>query len=229
MNIKRSILVRVRVAFLLVTIFAFAIIYRLVHIQYLEGGKWQKLAETIGLQFKVVKATRGNIYGNDGSLLATSLPFYKVVIDPTIPEDKIFNSGIDSLSRYLSHHFKDKSAIEYKRKIIDARVSKKRYIALNKRLINYQEKKLMTSWPIFKAGRLKGGVIFEKVDKRFNPFKDLAYRTVGYINEDNYGVGLEYSFNRDLAGKHGEALYQKMAGGSWKPTYPELLHPQAEI
>lgn len=219
MNIKRSILVRVRIAFLVVFLFAFAIIFRLTHIQFLEGGKWQKLAETIGLQYKVVKATRGNIYAADGSLLATSLPFYKVVIDPTIPENDIYKKGIDSLATFLSAHFGDKSPLEYKRKIHDARLSKKRYVILNRKLINYQEKKAMRAWPIFREGRLKGGVIFEKVDKRFNPFKDLAHRTVGYINEDNYGVGLEYSFNKYLSGKNGEALFQKMAGGSWKPAY----------
>jgi cell division protein FtsI (penicillin-binding protein 3) len=219
MNIKRAILVRVRIAFLLVTVFVFAIIFKLVDIQFLQGGKWQKLAENIGLQFKVVKATRGNIFAADGSLLATSLPFYKVVIDPTIPEEKVYKNGIMALASELSNHFKDKSADEYYQKINNARVSKRKYLVLSRRLINYQEKKAMKSWPIFKEGRLKGGVIFEKVDKRFNPFKDLAHRTVGYINEENYGVGLEYSFNKHLAGRNGEALFQKMAGGSWKPTY----------
>ncbi|HYG38871.1 MAG TPA: cell division protein, partial [Cytophagales bacterium] len=86
MNIKRSILVRVRIAFLVVFFFACAIIFKLIDIQYLEGGKWQKLAETIGLQYRVVKATRGNIYAADGSLLATSLPFYRLVIDPTMAD-----------------------------------------------------------------------------------------------------------------------------------------------
>jgi cell division protein FtsI (penicillin-binding protein 3) len=202
-----------------VTVFAFGITYRLIDLQYLEGGKWQKLAESIGLQFRVVKATRGNIYASDGSMLATSLPFYKVVIDPTIADDKLFEAEIGKLSQKLANHFKDKNAETYRRNINNAREAKKKYLVLSRRLISYQEKKEMKSWPIFREGRLKGGVIFEKVDRRFNPFKDLASRTVGYINEDNYGVGLEYSFNRHLAGRNGEALFQKIAGGNWKPTY----------
>jgi len=60
-------------------------------------------------------------------------------------------------------------------------------------------------------------VIFEKLDQRYRPFKNLAGRTVGFLNEDNYGVGLEYSFNDHLQGKNGEALFQKIAGGTWKP------------
>ena len=78
----------------------------------------------------------------------------------------------------------------------------------------------MSQWPIFEEGRMKGGVIFEKVDKRFRPFSYLGYRTIGTINEDDRGVvGLEYSFNKDLMGRNGKALYQKISGGTWKPVY----------
>jgi len=66
---------------------------------------------------------------------------------------------------------------------------------------------------------MKGGVIFEKVDQRFLPFSNLGYRTIGKLGGDNKGkVGLEYSFNRQLAGVDGEALFEKMAGGGLKPV-----------
>ncbi len=66
----------------------------------------------------------------------------------------------------------------------------------------------------FPEGKNKGGVIFEKVDKRFHPFGMLAKRTIGCINEDKNGAGLEYTFNNQLAGKDGEALFERMAGGN---------------
>ena len=59
-----------------------------------------------------------------------------------------------------------------------------------------------------------GGIIFEKVDKRFLPFDYLANRTIGYVNENRVGAGLEYSFDKYLAGKDGEALYQEPHGGA---------------
>jgi cell division protein FtsI (penicillin-binding protein 3) len=94
---------------------------------------------------------------------------------------------------------------------------------LNRKEIGYQEKKIMEEWPIFREGRLKGGIIFEKVEKRFLPFSHLGYRTIGTVNEEeNRGiVGLEYSFNRQLAGTDGTAIYQKMAGGGWRPVFDE--------
>lgn len=219
MNIKKSILLRVRVAFLLVAVFAIAVVIRIGRIQFAEGEKWQEIADQISFQTKVVKATRGNIYSDNGSLLATDLPFYKVAFDATRASDEIFKKELDSLALRLSRHFRDKSAESYKRLLINARAAKRQYIILNRKQVGYQEKKGMEKWPIFRQGRLKGGVIFEKVDKRFRPFSGLGHRTIGFINENQRGAGLEYSFNEQLAGKDGEALYQKMSGGGWKPLY----------
>ncbi|MFY8035746.1 MAG: peptidoglycan D,D-transpeptidase FtsI family protein, partial [Cyclobacteriaceae bacterium] len=85
--------------------------------------------------------------------------------------------------------------------------------------INYQVKKEMMTWPIFREGRYRGGVIFDKIDVRYRPFSNLSRRTVGFVNEDGKGAGLEYSFNTSLGGQDGEALFQKIAGGSWMPVF----------
>ncbi len=221
MNIKKSIVLRIRVAFLVTVLFSFAIAYKIVRIQFVQSDRWAKLHEENLLDFKDVKPTRGNIFSSDGSLLATSLPFYRVCIDPTIAEDEVYYKGIKQLGTNLSAYFKDKSAAEYIRKINDARKKNKKYIILNHKLINYQGKKAMSEWPIFAEGRSKGGVVFEKIDKRFLPFSFLAQRTVGFVNEDNNGAGLEYSFNKELAGLNGKALFRKMSGGNWKPVHDE--------
>ena len=77
----------------------------------------------------------------------------------------------------------------------------------------------MTSWPIFREGRLRGGAIFEKVDVRYRPFSNLSRRTIGFVNENDKGAGLEFSFNEHLGGQDGYAYYQKIAGGIWKPIF----------
>lgn len=218
MNIKKSILVRVRVAFLLVCLFACAIVYKIVQIQFMDGQKWKSISKERRIYYKPVAATRGNIFSDNGSILATSLPFYRVALDPTVSKAEVFNSGIDSLALLLSGFYGDRSADYYRRRIKNARHSDRQYIRLNSRQINYQEKKMMAKWPIFREGKGRGGVIFEKVEKRFKPFGLLADRTIGFINEDMNGAGLEYSFNRNLAGTDGEALFERIAGGS-KPIY----------
>ncbi len=219
MNIKKSILIRVRIAFLGVVIFAVCVAAKVGHIQMVEGEEWAKLGEEISFDYRKVKATRGNIYSDNGSLLATSLPFYKVAMDPTLVREDVFKSGIDSLAMLLSRYYKDRSATDYKRQIVDARATGRHYIILNRKQINYLAKKELTSWPIFREGRYKGGVIFEKIDVRYRPFNNLARRTIGFVNEDDKGAGLEFSFEKSLGGKDGEALFQKIAGGTWKPVY----------
>jgi len=217
-NVKRSILLRVRVAFLVASLFAVAILVRIGRIQFVEGEKWTAMAEKIGLQYRNVKATRGSIYSDNGSLLATSLPFYRVAFDPSVADDEVFDQGVDSLAALLSGYFGDRSAKYYARKLKKARQSSKRYLVINSKRVNYQDKKIMRQWPIFREGRMGGGAIFEKVDLRFKPFSELGTRTIGFINENNEGAGLEYSFNKVLAGTDGNALFQKIAGGGWKPV-----------
>lgn len=219
MNFKRSILIRVRVVFLLIALCSALIPYKIVKLQMADGDVWREKAETINFQYREVPATRGNIYAADGSLLATSLPFYRVALDPTIASSDRFKAGIDSLARKLSGYYKDKSADSYKRMINDARLDNKRYLVLNRKQIGYQGMQEMSNWPIFREGRLGGGVIFEKVEQRYRPFNSLASRTVGFLNEDEYGAGIEYSFNNYLQGQDGKALFQRLAGGSWKPVF----------
>lgn len=219
MNIKRSILIRVRVAFLGVLLFAVCVAAKIGHIQVAEGDKWAKMAEEIMFDYRRVKATRGNIYSDNGSLLATSLPFYKVAMDPTLARKEVFDKGLDSLAMLLSRYYRDRSESDYKQMLRDARATGKQYLVLNRRQINYQTKKEMSSWPIFREGRYKGGVIFEKMDVRYRPFNNLSRRTIGYVNEDGQGAGLEFSFDESLGGQDGQALFQKIAGSTWKPVF----------
>ncbi len=223
MNIKKSIVLRVRIAFIILSIFALAVIFKIGHIQFVQGEYWDKVSNDYAYKFLDVKATRGSIYSDNGSLLATSLPFYKVAMDPTIPSAKLLNKqNLDSLSYQLSNFFKDKSPSRYKQMIQSAREEGDKYIVFGGRTVNYLEKRKIMNWPIFRKGRMKGGLIFEKKEERFRPFNNLGYRTIGYINEEEKGVvGLEYSFNNFLKGRDGKAWYQKISGGKLRPVYDE--------
>jgi cell division protein FtsI (penicillin-binding protein 3) len=122
-------------------LFAVAVVFKTAHIQFVEGEKWAAMGERISFDYKRVKATRGNIYSDNGSLLATSLPFYKIAFDATLPKEDVFKKGIDSLAFRLSRFFNDKSKTEYKHMLLDARATNKQYIVLSRKQINYQQKK----------------------------------------------------------------------------------------
>jgi cell division protein FtsI (penicillin-binding protein 3) len=218
-SVKKSIVTRVRLAFLGVALFSCAVAWKISRIQYQEGAKWRALEQERRISYQPVPATRGNIYSDNESIMATSLPFYRVAWDPGVVDDALFSrQNVDSLAWHLAHFFQDRSQAEYKRKLMDAHQNHDvRYIRLNSRQINFQEKKEFASWPIFRAKR-RGGVIFEKVDKRFRPFGGLAQRTVGFVNEEKNGAGLEFTFQNKLAGRPGEALFERVPGG-FKPVY----------
>ena len=131
MNIKKSILLRVRIAFLVAVLFVLTVVYRLVDIQMIEGDVWREKAETYSLDYRKIKATRGSIYASGNDLLATSLPFYKLAFDPSLVDDEIFSSKLDSLSHLLSAFFRDHSSDYYQKKISEARQTKRKYLLLN--------------------------------------------------------------------------------------------------
>lgn len=224
-GIRNSILVRTKIAFLLVVVVASAIMVKMIDIQIVNGERWIKLAEQNGLRFRKVKATRGNILSDNGSLLSTSIPFYKLAIDPTIADSAVFNNGVDSLSYLLSGFFGEKTATEYKKMLVASRDARRQYKIISSKLIRHQDKKELQTWPIFREGRTKGGVIFEKTERRFKPFDDLGRRTIGFIRQDEsgqlFGRGLERTYNNTLAGTEGQALFQRVSGGRWKPLNDE--------
>lgn len=227
MNVKKAILIRVRTVFLLVAIFALGIAYRIFHIQFIDGEYWRSKRSTFAL--REIPATRGNIYAADGSLLATSIPIYRVGFDPRVSQNpldkkqeckKLFEKHIDTLCLLLSQKFKNRTAQDYKHLIMDAKKQKKSFVYLVPGFtVSYREQQEMKQWPLIKEGQNKSGVVFEKIYKRYHPFKELAFRTVGFVNASNFGAGIESSFNPMLAGYNGRATFQKLGGGLWRPLF----------
>ena len=207
--------------FLGVLLFAGGIIYRVVKLQTVEGKKWRDKAKLSYIQERNVEAVRGNIYASDGSLLATSLPKYRLGFDPTVSlrnknNTKVYDDGIDSLCHLLANFYGDKDYKDYYSLIDLARRDKISYIRLNERRIDFQQVKAMKTWPIFREGKFKGGVVFEKFNERYNPFGKMGFRTVGY-KKDKEKVGIENSFDTQLAGTNGKGMFEKIIGGSWRP------------
>ncbi|WP_219226671.1 penicillin-binding protein [Pedobacter antarcticus] len=224
MNIRANILLRVYLAFGLIVLLAVAVLVRLCDVQFVEGNKWRAMADSLSTKYINVEAARGNIYSNDGSLLATSVPEYELRMDlyaGGIVENKVFYSKVDSLAMKLSEFFGDRTAKEYSRQLRTARADSARYMLL-KRKINYQDLKTIRSFPLYNIGKYSGGLIAIQQNKRILPFKSLAARTIGYknVNVDN-GVGLEGAYGSYINGESGKRLVQRIAGGVWMPVNDE--------
>lgn len=81
--------------------------------------------------------------------------------------------------------------------------------------VDFEMKEKLKKLPFFeKTLKVQPG-IFEKLERRFYPFKDLLSRTIGYVKE-GYGVGIEYSYDKELSGINGRAIFRKIIGNNWK-------------
>jgi cell division protein FtsI (penicillin-binding protein 3) len=224
MNIRANILLRVYLSFGLIVLLAVAVLVRLCDVQFVEGQKWRAMADSLSTKYVNVEAARGNIYSNDGSLLATSIPEYELRMDlyaGGIADSRLFDLKVDSLALKLSQFFKDKTPKEYARYLRAARRDKSRYLLI-KRKVNYQDLKVARTFPLFNVGRYTGGLIAVQQNKRILPFQSLAKRTIGYKNENvSNGVGLEGAFGEYINGEVGKRLVQRIAGGVWIPVNEE--------
>ena len=224
MNIRTDILLRVYIAFGLIVLLAFAVLFKLFHVQFVEGEKWRAMADSLSTRFANVEAARGNIYSIDGSLLATSVPEYEVRMDMLaggIEKDDVFYEKVDSLAAKLSVFFGDKSIKQYSRMLREAREDKARYVLL-KRDVTHQQLKAIRKFPIFNLGRYKGGLISVQQNKRILPFQSLAKRTIGYKNKNVQPVGLEGAYSAYIDGESGKRMMQRIAGGVWMPVNQDI-------
>jgi len=224
MNIRANILLRVYLSFGLIVLFAVAVLIRLCDVQFVEGHKWRAMADSLSTKYINVEAARGNIYSNDGSLLATSIPEYELRMDMYaggIADNEVFDSKVDSLALRLSQFFNDKSPKEYSRYLRSARRDSARYLLI-KRKVGYQELKTIRTFPLYNVGKYTGGLIAVQQNKRIKPFKYLAARTIGYKNENvSNGVGLEGAYGEYINGESGKRLVQRISGGVWMPVNDE--------
>lgn len=171
----------------------------------------EKTPEDISYSQEVLEASRGDILSCSGTPLATSVPYYRIRMDCVVCNEETFNANIDELSRCLANLFKDKSAATYKNEIIKYRRENKRYQRIGNRLLDYAELAELKTFPIFNLKPTEGGLICEQVYKRVYPYNRLAYRTIGFINTNGVGVGIEGSLNHYLSGKDGMQTVQKTA------------------
>jgi cell division protein FtsI (penicillin-binding protein 3) len=213
--------------YLVMILLSIGVVSRTIYTQVFESNKWSAEKYKI-IKTEAVNAPRGNIYSDDYSLLATSIPEYEVHWDSKMVSKSFFNKNIDELSAKLSDLFKDKTAAEYQR-LLRSYKSKGTQYGLIRRKVDYNQLKLLKTFPIFEENRLISGFIYSQTNKRQKPFKRLAERTIGYDRKNSKSVGLEGAFNFYLKGQDGEVLKQKLAGNEWMPIREIESKPGKDI
>jgi cell division protein FtsI (penicillin-binding protein 3) len=225
LNIKNEVLYRVYLVAFGVLAVAFLIFGKLFTLTVTEAPKWQAKADSLYVKWVDAPSQRGNILADDGSLLATSLPFFDIHWDAKAIglTDEIFNQqAVDSLAWLLATYVDQQyTPGAYRDWLVSLRNAPPetrniRYVPIAKDL-PYAKALLVKEFPIFREGR-RGGFILEQKNRRERPFKILAQRTIGYNREGALPVGLEGSFNGVLEGKEGKQLMIRVPGDVYIPV-----------
>ncbi|MBK7139489.1 MAG: transpeptidase family protein [Bacteroidetes bacterium] len=222
MSIKSNILWRIYFCFAAMFVFGLAIVGKAYHTQTVDNGYWRSLADSTTTKLQKLEPERGNIYSSDDRLLATSLPLFNLRVDfaSDAMTDDMFNHDLDSLALMCAQKFKDRSKEEYKRLFVRARDRKRRYFILQNK-VDYAAVQEIKKWPLFRLGKYKGGLLVEMVPTRKNPYGTLAERTIGYVRENAQSIGIESQYNNYLAGREGQKLMRRIAGGIFVPISHE--------
>ena len=214
MVIKKSILNKLYIVVVLMTLFFVVIVFRVFNLQYIEGDKYRKLSQEKTVKNDTIFANRGNVYAADGNLLATSMSKYTIRMDVDVVKSSVFEKNIRALSEALSAML-GKPASYYQKRIRQAKKQKNRYLLIA-RNIGYNDCMKMREFPIFREGMYRGGFIAEQSTVRVHPIGKIAARTIGYDNVRG-GAGIEGAFADYMQGENGWRLKQKIAKGQWRP------------
>lgn len=230
MEPQKDILRRIYIVYVLCCVFALTVLGRVFYIQVAQGEHWKKVAEDFTTSQQDIEAVRGNVFASDGSLLATSLPYYEIGIDPhanSFISNEEFTDSARALANGLAALLKDRTAEQYFAQLVNARNKNLRYELLAKN-VSYKELQEIKKLPLFRAGRYKGGFVYVQTNRRERPFRMLAARTIGYISDSGrVKVGLEGAYDSVLTGTSGKRLMRKIAGGVWMPLNNENeIEPQ---
>ena len=220
MENRKDILWRTYLVYIFMCVFAMAIVYKIVQVQFIQGDMWREKAKQLTTAYVNIEASRGNIFDENGNLLATSLPYYEVGMDVNAPSltNDTFNKYINPLAEKLAGMFSDKNKKEFKKILKRARDTKDRYVVLH-RNVSYRDLQKMKKFPLLKKGK-RGGLVYIQTNRRELPFKLLAARTIGYTRNE-LRVGIEGAYDTTLRGTSGKRLMQKVAADVWRPINDE--------
>ena len=200
------------VLFVIIALLLLGLIVRLMYIEHTSGKKYEKkVLSQQKYDSTVIPYQRGNITDCKGTILATSVDVYNVILDC-----KVLNSDsadIDPTIDALITCFPQLNETDLRNLITDK--PKSQYNVLAKKL-SYEEMRAVEdmqaaekeasdkkSGDAEKKGKING-VWFEKEYQREYPYGSLASAVVGFTTSGNLGMnGVENSYNSVLNGTNG--------------------------
>lgn len=224
------------VVFFLVIVLLIVLIVRLFYIRYTKGEEYEKrVLNQQGYDSQTIPYERGDILDSQGTILATSVDVYNVILDcKLINEDEKY---IEPTVKALVQCFPDVTEEEVKAALTEKPDS--RYFVLRKRL-PYEEIQAFEQLQneVYTEGKNKGdkvnpnvqGVWFEKEYVREYPYNSLACKVLGFTTSGNVGIGgLEDYYNDTLNGINGRQYGYLNSDNNVEKTIKDAVNGQSLV
>ena len=214
LKLSRGMRKKLIVLFTVLTVCLCALIGKLMYINYTSGEKYEKKVLSMqSYDSKTIPYQRGDIVDRNGTILATSVAVYNVILDCSVmaSESKVggetvkknLEPTIDALVQCFPELDRN-TLYQYATERPDSK-----YIVLLKKL-PYDEIQdfIQMQEAVDEKGKKVNpnikGVWFEKEYQRRYPFNSMASSVIGFVSSGNVGtIGLENYYNSVLNGING--------------------------
>lgn len=195
-----------------------ALIFRLMYIEYTSGEKYEKIVlSQQEYDSTIIPYKRGDIVDSKGTVLATSVDVYNVILDSKVLHAN--EEKISSTIAYLTQCFPEITADQVNQEITDN--PDREYTVLAKH-VSYEEKAAFEA--LMNGEDTKdqiAGIWFEKEYTRTYPYNSLASAMIGFANATTGVIGLENQYNDTLNGTNGRAYGYLNADSNLEQTVIE--------
>ena len=202
-----------------------AVLLKAMSIMVFERGYWREVAEKALSDSVVIPARRGNILSDDGQLMASSLPQYRLYMDFEVSDsdekrrkdaqhrrDTLLANNLGQICQELHEILPDKSVAEFEETFrkgiatMKVRGRGRRHWAIygNKRISYATYRDIMEHTFLGKHATDLGFTTEDNVERK-KIFGSLARRTLGdiYASNDSAICGIEAAYDDQLRGEPG--------------------------
>lgn len=228
---KKKVSRRYLTLFIGMTVWGIVVIVKMAMVMFVERQYWHDVAKNMSPADRTIEPRRGNIFSDEGLLLASSMKQYRVFLDfktaqknatlaqkDQIAKDTLYERHLDEFVQQIHEIFPRFQTDELRRHYMEGHNRKSHSwtllpgVSRNTFPISYNEYKQLVK-TVWMKPKYEGW-FYSKEEKisRKKPFGTLAARTIGsmYEAKDSARNGLELSFDSLLRGIPGKGHREKV-------------------
>ncbi|MDE6206498.1 MAG: PASTA domain-containing protein [Muribaculaceae bacterium] len=188
---QQMIVSRFGLIFFVAVFLAVCIGYRLVDNTVIHAANWRRMGDSTLTSVKPVYPIRGEILASDGSILATNLYFYNVMMDLRCEGFKIieFTQALPELCDSMAAHYPPYDAKKWRekfdRQLALPKNKRSRNFVLCRSMPKAEYTRIRETFPFFRdcTKRSQCGLKSDAILKRSYPFGSMARLSIGRVGQ----------------------------------------------